>query len=103
MRQFLRRLWYIVRRRQVERDLAEELEFHRQMAQEELGSTRVVGNTTLARDHVRDVWMWPWLQDVSQDVRFSYRLLIKDRRFTAAAVNRRSFISRRYENRTSCE
>jgi macrolide transport system ATP-binding/permease protein len=77
MRQLIRRVWYLIRRRQVERDLAEELEFHRQMAQEELGSSRVVGNTTLAHDQVRDVWIWPWLQDLSQDVRFACRLLIE--------------------------
>lgn len=31
MRQLLRRAWYVIRRRQFEQDLAEELEFHRQM------------------------------------------------------------------------
>ena len=30
--------------------------------------------------------MWPWLQDISQDVRFGVRMLTKDRRFTIAAV-----------------
>ncbi len=86
MRQLLRRAWHIIRLRQFERDLSDELEFHRQMAHEELGSSRVVGNTTLARDDARDVWTWPWLQDISQDVRFAVRLLLKDRRFTAAAT-----------------
>ena len=86
MRQLLRRAWHIIRLRQFERDLADELEFHRQMAHEELGSARAVGNTTLARDDARDVWTWPWLQDISQDVRFAVRLLLKDRRFTAAAT-----------------
>jgi len=34
----------------------------------------------------RDVWVWPWLQDLAQDVRFAARLLRKDRRLTVAAV-----------------
>jgi putative ABC transport system permease protein len=86
MRQMLRRVWHFIGRRQFERDLAEELDFHRQMAQEELGSVRAVGNATLARDEARDVWTWPWLQDGVQDARFACRLLLKDRRFTLAAT-----------------
>ena len=86
MRLLLRRAWHIIRLRQFERDLSDELEFHRQMAHEEFGTARVVGNTTLARDDARDVWTWPWLQDISQDARFAVRLLLKDRRFTAAAT-----------------
>ena len=82
----LRRVWYLIRRKQFERELAEEMEFHRQMAQEELGSTRVVGSTMLARDQARDVWLSPWLQDIAQDVRFASRLLMKESRFTAATL-----------------
>ena len=36
MRQLLRRVWYLLRYRQVERDLSEELAFHRAMKQREL-------------------------------------------------------------------
>src|SRR5688572_4395537 len=86
MRQMLRRAWHAIQRNKFERDLVEELEFHRQMAQEELGSTRGVGSTALAADQARDVWTWPWLQDGVQDARFACRLLLKDRRFTLAAT-----------------
>lgn len=86
MRQILRRVRHVIGRRQFERDLAEELDFHRQMAQDELGNSRVVGNVTLARDEARDVWTWPWLQDGVQDARFACRLLLKDRRFTLAVT-----------------
>jgi putative ABC transport system permease protein len=47
---------------------------------------RAMGNDLAERQRARDVWVWPWLQDISQDVRFGARMLAKDRRFTAAAV-----------------
>ena len=36
MRDLLRRVWYVIRQRQFERELAEEIEFHRAMAQRDL-------------------------------------------------------------------
>ena len=29
---------------------------------------RSVGNVPLTRHQVRDVWIWPWLQDATQDI-----------------------------------
>jgi hypothetical protein len=67
MRPFLRRVWYAIRHRQFEADLAEELEFHRTMKQQELearGDTpagaerttrRALGSLALVHDHVRDI------------------------------------------------
>src|ERR1700704_5371534 len=95
---FLRRVWYIVTRREREADLAEEMAFHREMKEEELRDRgvadadiaaawqRALGNDLLARERSRDVWVPPWLQDVSQDVRFGLRMLVKERRFAAAAI-----------------
>ena len=71
---------------------------HRQMAREALerdglnaaearnASQRAFGNDALAMNRARDVWVWPWFQDISQDIRFAIRMLVKDRRFTVAAV-----------------
>jgi predicted permease len=39
-----------------------------------------------ARNESRDVWVWPALQDVAQDVRFAARLLARERRFALVAV-----------------
>jgi predicted permease len=98
MREFLRRTWYVIRRRRFEADLAEEIEFHREMKTRELcalgaapdaaarEARRLVGSTALAQDRARDVWVWRWLQDAVQDVRFATRLLVKDRRLTLAAI-----------------
>jgi len=81
MRQLLRRVRYLLWQRQFEDDLAEEMEFHRSMT-----TGAAFGSAALARNQSRDVWIWPWLQDIAQDVRFAVRLLAKDRRFTVAAV-----------------
>ena len=98
MRKFLRRLWYVLRQRQLDADLAEEMAFHREMAQRELEDNgavpddarlraqRLFGSAVLARDRSRDVWIPPAIQDVTRDVRFAARLLTKDRGFTFAAV-----------------
>ena len=98
MRYLLRRLWYVMRQRRLEADLAEEMEFHREMTQRELearspdsteasfAARRAFGSAALARDRARDVWIAIWLQDLSRDVRFALRLLAKDRSFTLMAV-----------------
>jgi putative ABC transport system permease protein len=98
MRELLCRAWYLFRRRRLEADLAEELEQHRRLKQQDLErggltpadaavqSRRALGNVLLARERARDVWIWPRLQDVGHDLRFAARLLLKDRAFTLVAV-----------------
>jgi putative ABC transport system permease protein len=98
MRKLLRRLRNVVSRRRFERELSEELAFHREMKQQEfesqglpardaaIAAQRALGNDALSVNHARDVWIWPWLQDLSQDARFAVRLLRKERRFSAAAI-----------------
>ena len=98
MRRWLRRLRYLVEEDRQHDELAEELKFHRDLKQRELeaggvstadaydASRRAVGNDALVMNQARDVWIWPWLQDILQDVRFAFRMLAKDRRFTLAAV-----------------
>ena len=98
MRKIIRRAWYTIRRRRLEADLAEEIEFHLTMKRRELekdglepdeatfAARRALGNVLVAHDRARDVWISPWLQGISQDLRFAVRLLLKDRAFTAAAV-----------------
>jgi predicted permease len=97
-RTLLRRLRYFARHRQHEDDLRDEMAFHREMTREALAasgtpaenadarSRKIFGNDALIMNRSRDVWVWPWLQDITQDIRFAARILIKDRRFTIAAV-----------------
>jgi len=94
----LRRLQYLLQRDRHERELDDELRFHLDMKRRELESggldraaaataaRRALGNLPLTRDHVRDVWVSPWLQGVVQDVRFAGRLLVKQRGFTLGVV-----------------
>jgi putative ABC transport system permease protein len=94
----LRRLWFVITRRRQEDELAEELEFHRQMKAAELRANgvsdrdlpadtqRAFGNDLLARQRSRDVWIPPSLQDITQDVRFALRMMAKERRFAITAI-----------------
>lgn len=98
MRRLLARAWYMIRRRQFEADLREELAFHHEMKRLELEragadveeaayqARRTLGNDLSARSRARDVWVWPWLQDLTLDVRVGARLLVKERQVTLAAV-----------------
>jgi putative ABC transport system permease protein len=98
MRELLRRIGFLLRHRQQDADLAEEIEAHRAMAQDALEARgiahedafvqarRAVGNDLSARERARDVWVAPWLQDIVQDVRFAGRLLVKDPGLAVMAV-----------------
>lgn len=80
MRELLRRTRYWLRRGRLDAELAEELEHHRRLKARELErrglspseaaveARRALGNKLVARARARDVWIWPWLQDVSQDI-----------------------------------
>ena len=67
----LRRIYYLLCQRHLERDLAEEIEFHREIS----GNLREMGNITRAREDARAVWIWPWLQSVWQDATYAIRNL----------------------------
>jgi hypothetical protein len=81
MSKLLRRILYLVRHRRLERELAEEMEFHRSLA----GAT-AFGNATLAREDARGVWIWPWLESAWLDARYAVRALRRNPRFSVAAL-----------------
>src|SRR2546425_13209965 len=81
MRQLLRRVWYLIRQRQFEAELAEEMEFHRAMS-----NGRDFGNATLAREDNRAVWIWPWLESLWQDGAYACRNLRRQPGFTAVVL-----------------
>ena len=98
MTRLLRRLRYLLQRDHHERELDAELRFHLEMKRQELESRgldpaaaalrarRALGNLPLTRDHVRDVWIAPWLESVLQDVRYGLRTLRRHPGFSAIAI-----------------
>jgi putative ABC transport system permease protein len=82
----IRRLRYLLRQRAIERELAEEIEVHRQMSGETSGDPRAMGNVTRAREEARAVWIWPWLQSVWQDMAYAVRNLRRHKGFALLAL-----------------
>ena len=98
MTRLLRRLWYMLQRDRREREIDDELQFHLEMKRRELESRgldraqaavaaqRALGNVPLTHDHVRDVWIAPWLQSVMQDIRYGLRTMRRHPGFAAIAI-----------------
>src|SRR5437762_8437734 len=98
MLKFFRRLSYILRSRRAERDLAQEVEFHRSMEAERLEragldhetarrvSRRIMGNVTLAREDARGIWVGRAIERACQDLRYAARALCHNAIFTTVAV-----------------
>ncbi|HEX7795296.1 MAG TPA: ABC transporter permease [Vicinamibacterales bacterium] len=84
---WLRRLQYFAQQRQADADVRAELEFHREMRARELEASglsavaasmaarRAMGNTLLAREDARAVWIWPWLESIWQDGAYAARVI----------------------------
>ena len=87
IRSLLRRVWFLVRRDQMARELEEEMRLHvelRAKSLEEGGLTardaqttarRRFGRTSSLQERVRDVWGLEWLHQLRQDVRYAARRL----------------------------
>ena len=69
--EWLRRIWYLINRRQLEQELRDEMEAHR----EAMSEPRHFGNTLRLQEESRDAWGWKWLDDFAQDLRYACRTL----------------------------
>jgi len=87
MTPLLRRIGYWLRGRRAADELDEELQFHREMVEQDMrrdgvsasdaerAVRRTMGNTTLAREDARAQWVAPWIDALWQDVRLGARSL----------------------------
>lgn len=96
--QFGRRLQMLVRQKQFDSELDEELRLHRELREREqmeagvtpeearYAAQRRFGNDLVLREESRDMWGWSWLENTLQDVRYGLRILVKNPGFTTVAV-----------------
>jgi len=82
IREFIRRLGYLVRRRKMEDELLREMETHRALME----NPRAFGNTLRLREEARDAWGWNWLDGLVQDTRFAWRTLRHSPGFVVTAI-----------------
>ena len=82
MSRWLRRLWYFLNRRALERDLEREMASHRIM----MSDPRRFGSTLRLREESADVWGWTWLERIAQDLRYAVRLLCRRPVLSATAI-----------------
>lgn len=80
------RWWLRLRkRRSLDRDLEEELAFHRAMRAHDLDPPPF-GNPTQIREGIRDMWTFGWIETLVADVRYALRGMRRDMGFAATAI-----------------
>lgn len=98
----LRSFWYRVtslgRRRRLDAELTEEMDFHRELLADEARRSGVpdaearrqaavrLGNATVIRERARERWSMPPLETIARDVRYAARFLRRSPVFTTVAV-----------------
>jgi predicted permease len=98
LHEFLLRLKTLFRKRRMDREMADELEFHQAMLKEKLvrqgvmredvdsATRRSFGNASRWHERLRELWQFRSLENLGRDVSFSLRVLRKSPGFTAVAL-----------------
>ena len=87
MLELLRRLRFLFRRAEYERELEEELRHHVAMiAESGKPALRQFGNVTFIQEESRSMWTFAVLEQLAQDLRYAFRAMAGNPLFTATAV-----------------
>src|SRR5689334_17765515 len=84
MRKLWRRVSHLLNRRRAERELAEEMEAHRDMMPADRRSQ--FGSDARLREESREAWSWNWLEQSWRDLIYGARVLIHAPGFTLGAI-----------------
>src|SRR6516164_545850 len=75
----------LIRRKRIEQDLDAELAFHREMASA-AGAHIPLGNETLIKERVRDLWRFNRIENLWRDLLYALRNLRRSPGFAASAL-----------------
>ncbi len=98
LHEFVKRLWALFHKRRMDREMADELEFHQGLLREkllrqgvpqlevDLATRRTFGNASRWQERLSELWQFKSLENFLRDLGFSARLLAKSPGFTAVAI-----------------
>jgi predicted permease len=85
IRKAWRRVYFLLNRSRLERELAEEMEIHRHMMPPD--SRSQFGRDVRLRQESRDAWSFAWLEQLSQDLSYGAKVLRSAPAFTLGAIS----------------
>ena len=98
LKELLRRLWMLMRRRQFDADLEEEMRLHLELREQEqvqggltpedarYAALRRFGNATLLKEESYMAWGWDWLESFVQDAAYGGRAMLRSPALTIVAL-----------------
>lgn len=96
--EFARRLMMLLRRNQFDHAVDNEIRLHLELREREhvanglspeearMTARKAFGNALALREVSHDSWGWAWLEHLSRDMKFAFRMLSKTPGFTAIAI-----------------